>query len=148
MFKIIWSWKGTFHWSILKVLSIHTYLVIWWLIIGNEGSFFTYVLVIYFHILSVFSVCGGELNNQGRSTITCWICEFLKAEGNNWFTLVPLFSSLASIWVCFSPQKLQQEAICAQKEDRTNYMFMLKALQLSYQLIWSSEKHLMHSPKG
>lgn len=59
-----------------------------------------------------------------------------------WF---PLFSFLAIIWVCFSPQSLQDEVICESKEDRTKYIFVLKVLQLSYQLIRSLEKHLMHT---
>lgn len=45
--------------------------------------FLQHVLAIYFHLLSVFSVCGEELNHHGTCADTSQVCEFLKAGGKN-----------------------------------------------------------------
>lgn len=93
-------------------------------------------------------MCGGETNLYGIYAVTCQMCDLLEAEGNHRFTLVSSFLLPGYLWVCFSPQRLQDEIICAPEEDRTKYISVLKALQLSYQLIRSLEKHIMHSQEG
>lgn len=120
MLKISRSGKGTFTQRLLQMPQINKYL-------------FGYTIAHYRHAHEgqiLLLVCFGNFRSwvQGDAQLQVERESFSRLKAITDSLQFPFFSSLASVWVCSSPQRLQNEVICAWNEGRTKNSFTPKQL--------------------